>query len=56
MGQFNDPVKNKFLTNKKALARMLAELSEHAGPFEEILELFGHEEEILFAVLLQNAL
>ena len=55
MSKLTDQVKN-FCTNKKALVKMLSDLEGRDSTYESILELFEGQEEILFAVMLQNLL
>ena len=46
----------KGFNKRKAILKMFGELMGRDQPLEDILELFGGEDEVLFAVLLQNML
>ena len=46
----------KFTQNRKAFVKMLSDLEGRQTVYESIDQFFGGEQEILFAVLLQNAL
>lgn len=43
---------DKFFEKRQNLAKMLAEMEGRAQPYESLIELFGGEQEVLFAVML----
>ena len=47
---------SKFCQQKKSLVKMLSELEGRDAPCTQTVEFFNGEEEILFAVLLQNSM
>jgi len=52
----NELTKNSatFVKNRAALIKMLSDLEGREVPYSDINEIFNGEEEVLFAVLLQN--
>lgn len=43
-----------FVKGRAALIKMLSDLEGREAPYSDILEIFHGEEEVLFAVLVQN--
>ena len=57
MGKLTQGLMNSFMKNRSALAKMLSEMEGKGdNPYSNLLEFFNGDEEILFAVLLQNAM
>ena len=56
MGTLTDGLIKGFVKQRSSLVKMLGEMEGRQEPYANILEFFGGEKEILFAVLLQNAM
>ena len=57
MSKLTQGLMNSFMKNRSSLVKMLSEMEGKAeNPYSNILEFFNGDEEILFAVLLQNAM
>jgi len=53
MGKVTDN-SSKFIKNRSSFVKMLGDLEGREAPYANIMEFFGGEQEILFAVCLQN--